>query len=116
MSDEALGNYLRMHRRNAGLSQRELARLLGYKRSWQVSRHELCHTAPPLLIALAYEQVFQAPVSALFAGMTATVEKVIEENMAAFEKDLQEMSAKGRTANGVAQKLTWITNRKSLVH
>ncbi len=114
MDDQVTGNYLRMHRRKAGLSQRELGRLLGYKRSWQISRHERSQTAPPLLIALAYQQVFRTPVSAIFAGMAATVEQAVEENVVEFEKGLQEKDATGRAANEVAQKLTWITNRKSM--
>lgn len=113
MSDQSFGNYLRVHRRKAGLSQKELGRLLGYRRSWQVSRHERSQTVPPLLIALAYQKIFQTPISALFTGMAATVEKAIEESVASFEKDLKEKGAKGRTADGVAQKLTWITTRKS---
>jgi DNA-binding XRE family transcriptional regulator len=114
MTDPALGNYLRMHRIKAGLSQREVANLLGYARPWQVSRHELSKTAPPLLTALAYQHIFQMPVSALFTGMHMTVADVIEQKLSAFERDLQDRSGKGHMAKATAHKLQWLTQRKSL--
>ena len=52
MSKKIAGNYLRRHRRTRGLSQRELALLVGYKQQWQVSRHELSKTMPPLRYGL----------------------------------------------------------------
>ena len=113
MSDRTSANRLRAHRRKAGLSQHELGKLLGYKRSWQISRHERSQTAPPLLMALAYEHVFQLPISVLFGGMSITVAHLIESNLAAFEKDLQEQT-QGRPATGTARKLRWLTERRNI--
>src|SRR2546425_6225186 len=40
MKDQTVGNYLRTHRKRAGMSQRELGLLIGYEHEGQVSRHE----------------------------------------------------------------------------
>jgi DNA-binding XRE family transcriptional regulator len=109
-----IGNYLKVHRKKAGLTQRELGRLIGYDRPWQVSRHEQSHTAPPLLVALAYQEVFQVPVSGIFTGMRGTVGHMIEENIAAFEKEITETNGKGRAAYGIALKLKWLQERNRL--
>ncbi len=114
MSDRILANYLRVQRRKSGLSQHEVGQLLGYKRSWQVSRHERSRTAPPLLAALAYEAVFRTPVSALFAGMKVTVAQVVEGNITELEKDLENRTGKGRLAGGTAHKLRWLKERRTL--
>jgi DNA-binding XRE family transcriptional regulator len=113
MSNRIPGNYLRLHRRKAGLSQRELAELVGYEDPWAVSRHERSLTVPPLLIALAYQEVFQVPLSAIFSGIHSTVSQVIEKNLAALSDELGDRSGKGRSANGTAQKLEWLTQRRS---
>lgn len=114
MSDRILGNRLRMHRRKAGLTQRELGLLVGYKRRWPVSQHERSRTAPPLLIALAYEAVFGAQVSAIFTGIHETVAQGIEQNIGAFEKELRDRNSNGRRPNETAQKLEWLMQRRSI--
>lgn len=65
---EALANYICTHRKRAGLSQRELGKILGYT-SVTVFRHEHVVALPPLLTALRYEVLFSVRVSTLFAGM-----------------------------------------------
>ena len=109
MNHQVSGNYLRTHRKQAGLSQREVSHLLGYKNQWQVSRHERGQTVPPLLIALAYEVIFRAPVSSLFARTRATTEQSIEVRLTAFERSLKRY--KGRAPRAAAQKLAWVTER-----
>lgn len=111
--NEPLANYVRIHRRRVGLSQRELGRLLGYKDEGPVSRHERFHSLPPLLIALGYEIVFQAPVSEIFPGLTHTVELVVEKQLAELENELQGRCASGPGAAAVARKLEWLSERRS---
>jgi transcriptional regulator with XRE-family HTH domain len=111
MSHRVLGNYLRTHRRLSGLSQREVAFLLGYRNKGQVSRHERARTAPPLPIALAYEVIFQAPVSGLFAQARANVKRSVETKLAIFEAKLKR-SGNDLEARTVAQKLAWLTQRR----
>ena len=114
MKNHVLGNYLRTHRRRAGLSQRDLGLLLGYKDSGLISRHERSKTTPPLIAALAYEVVFRVSVSALFPGIHAEVTRMIAGNLAAFEEQLQQRSGKGRGANETAQKIIWLTQRREV--
>jgi DNA-binding XRE family transcriptional regulator len=110
MNRQALGNNLRTHRKKSGLSQREVGLLLGYKNQWQVSRHERSQTAPPLLTALAYEAIFRAPVSALFAGMHAAISEATEAKLTAFERNIT--PGKGRKGRIAAQKLAWLVKRR----
>jgi len=111
MSEPTVANWLRVHRRKAGLTQREIARLLGYDDPYQVSRHERMKTAPPLIIALAYEVLFGESVSTLFSAFRLTAASAVERSIEEFERHLQE-EGKGRAAGRTAQKLQWLTDRK----
>ncbi len=75
MSAERLPNYLRMYRKRAGLSQEELARLLGCRTGPKVSRYEHFKREPTLGTALACESVFRIPVREIFAGFGDAVER-----------------------------------------
>jgi transcriptional regulator with XRE-family HTH domain len=79
MTPHRLENYLRTYRKKAGLSQREVAFLLGCEDGAQVSRYEKRRRLPPLETALAYEAIFGIPISELFAGMRQSVEEDIEK-------------------------------------
>ena len=114
MRNQVSGNYLKMHRKKAGLSQRELALLLGYRDQGQVSRHERSRTAPPLGAALGYEAVFKISVSELFPGLYAAVSKEIETKLAEMEDVLGKSSARGRKVTVIAQKLIWLMERRSV--
>lgn len=107
-----MGNYLRAHRKKSGLSQRELALLLGYRDQGQVSRHERSQTAPPLLAALAYEVIFRVRVSTLFLSAHMDVKEATERRLAELEGNLRQRSAKDRDAKAVAHKLVWLKERR----
>jgi DNA-binding XRE family transcriptional regulator len=64
-----LSNYLRAHRRKTGLTQHDLARVLGYVNRDAISRHERLESMPSLLLALSYEVLYRVPVSEIFAGL-----------------------------------------------
>lgn len=70
-----LSNYLRTYRRYAGLSQSEVAFLVGCEGPAQISKHERFMHRPPLESLLAYEMIFGAPLRDLFAGMCHKVEE-----------------------------------------
>ena len=110
MSERVAGNYLRAHRRKCGLSQRELATLVGYPREWQVSRHERSKTVPPLLIALAYEVVFRIPAAELFTGFHSAVTETVTRNLARMKADVERQS-KRQPSKATLQKLQWLTQR-----
>jgi DNA-binding XRE family transcriptional regulator len=111
---QTIKNYLRMHRRKSGLSQRELARLVGYKDQWQISRHERSDTVPSLMAALSYQAVFRVPVSQIFNGMHFTAVHVVEENIRALERSLSGDNRSDRIARLVARKVQWMTQRQNL--
>jgi len=113
-NQKQLDNYLRTHRRKAGLSMLELGILLAYADEGAVSRHERSKTLPPLLIAIAYEVIFQAPVSELFPGMREMVELTIEPRLLRFEQELQEINQRNNKALRVAQKLAWLNERRNI--
>ncbi|MBI4469801.1 MAG: helix-turn-helix transcriptional regulator [Acidobacteria bacterium] len=69
MPTRKLPNYLRTYRKRAGLSQDEIAFLLGARSGAKVSRYERFRREPSLRTALAYESVFRIPVRELFAGI-----------------------------------------------
>ena len=64
-----LPNYLKTHRKRAGLSQDEVAFLLGYQSGSRVSRYESFDRAPTLEVALACEAVLGVSARELFAGV-----------------------------------------------
>ena len=109
-----LGNYVRTHRKKAGLSQRELGVILGYDTAGPVSRHERSQSIPPLLIALGYQELFRIPLGEIFAGLHEAEEANVERRIVEFENSLQQQSARGRRATLIAHKLEWLGERRTL--
>ena len=105
-------NYLRAYRKRSGLSQRELAKLLGYNDAGQVSRHERAASNPPLSAALAYEAIFRAPIASIFAGMQADVVRDIEVKLKEIKLTLESVASRPSNASLVAQKLAWLGGRE----
>jgi transcriptional regulator with XRE-family HTH domain len=113
MKPNSVGTYLRFLRRKSGLSQRELASILGNVTASQISRHERSVTPPSLLTAFGYQTVFQKPASDIFPGLYHTVEAGAEERLEAFERELGDSTAIGRTAVPVARQMEWLWERKN---
>jgi transcriptional regulator with XRE-family HTH domain len=70
---------LKTARRRAGLTQADVALLLGAVEGSKVSRYERCRRLPPLRTALAYEAIFGEPVATLFAATYAEVAAEIRQ-------------------------------------
>jgi DNA-binding XRE family transcriptional regulator len=94
------------------LSQQQIARVLGYRDQWQVSRHERSRTSPTLFIALAYKKIFRVSVSALFSEMDAAADHMVEENLATLEKELRSRKPAARLTKAHRQKIKWLDERK----
>ena len=75
MNIHNLKNYLRMYRRRTGLSEREVAYLLGCHHSSKESRYEHGVRCPNLQTVFAYETVYGAPPENLFSGIYHEVRK-----------------------------------------
>lgn len=113
MDSSPAASYLRTYRKKSGLSQSELAEVLGLISEWRISEHERSITIPRLLTAISYEIIFNVPISKLFPGVYETVRGNVESRLAELEARLQESDAKGRAANPIARKLEWICERKN---
>jgi transcriptional regulator with XRE-family HTH domain len=72
-----LPNYLRSNRKRLALTQDEVAFLLGTQSGAKACRYERFSREPNLRTALAYEAIFQRPVSELFGGMYQTIEQQV---------------------------------------
>jgi transcriptional regulator with XRE-family HTH domain len=81
MPPNKLDNYLRTHRKKLGLTQREVAFLLGCHSGAKVSRYEHSARVPTLNVILAYEVIFQKPARELFAGLYDRAERQTMRNL-----------------------------------
>lgn len=81
MPPNKLDNYLRTHRKKLGLSQREVAFLLGCHSGAKVSRYERSARIPTLNVILTYEVIFQKPARELFAGLYDRAEHQTMRNL-----------------------------------
>jgi transcriptional regulator with XRE-family HTH domain len=79
MASSKLPNYLRTHRKRLGLSQDEVAYLLGAESGAKASRYERFAREPGFRTALACEAVFQRPIRELFAGLYERIEREVAE-------------------------------------
>lgn len=68
MPSQPLSNYLKMYRKRSGLSQDEVAFLLGCKSGAKLSRYERGGRLPSLETAIALELVFGVDSRELFRG------------------------------------------------
>lgn len=103
-----LENYLRTQRKQSGLTQREVAFLLGGKNGNQVSRYERRRWLPPLKTALAFEAIFTVPVAELFAGVHQTIAEDVAKRRAELRAILVARMATTRRAAVVHHKLRWL--------
>lgn len=86
--------YLRVYRRRWGLSQDELATLLGYKTGAVISRLERDGRQPSLEVAYALEIIFGTAPIELFPGLHAKVKKAVIARMRDLYDELQGDSSK----------------------
>ena len=112
MAAHRLPNYLKTYRKQSGLSQRELAFLLGLKCREQLSRHEKNRCAPTLRVALACEAVFKTPVADLFAGASDSITSEIGTRVETLTANLQKKSGQGKDARLTARKLAWLAEQQ----
>jgi transcriptional regulator with XRE-family HTH domain len=82
-------SYVRAHRKRWGLSQADLARLLGVKASTTISRLEGFSRLPDLRTALCVEIIFGVPVRELFPKFSDEVEARLLERANDFYEELQ---------------------------
>jgi len=69
----SLPNYIAMHRKTAGLSQVELAIMLGLEDRKVLSKYELAERMPEIRTLIAMEIVFDEPLQSIFAGIAQEI-------------------------------------------
>ena len=77
MTSSQLPNYLRANRKRLGLSQDEVAFLLGTQSGAKVCRYERFKRAPALETAFAFEAIFRRPARELFCGLYQKIEQEV---------------------------------------
>jgi transcriptional regulator with XRE-family HTH domain len=77
LNSHRLPNYLRAHRKRLGLSQNEVAFLLGCRGGSKPSRYENFCRVPALRTALALAVILQVSVQELFSGEYQRVMKAV---------------------------------------
>ena len=105
---------LRTLRMRSGLSQREIAELLGFRTDSPVLRHEHSKSIPDLRTAMGYEIIFRAPISLLFPALYRSIEPVIEDRLLRLKERLQEQPGRGPNAAREARKLEFLWERENV--
>ena len=112
-SSRQFENTLRTHRKRSGLSQREVAYLLGWETEAQLSRYERRRVLPRLEMALACQAVLGAPVSDLFPGPYETVAAEVKRRARKLASDLQTKPGKCDKLL-ISHKLQWLVDHCAL--
>jgi len=108
MASSSINNYLRTYRKRSGLTQGEVAFLLGCKDAGQISRYERRHRLPTLRTALACASILRVPLATLFAGVQAEVDREASRRVAKLRLDLEAKPSQGRHAKPTSKKLRWL--------
>ncbi len=88
MASHRLPNYIRVHRKRLGLSQNEVAFLLGWRDASQPSRYEHFSRIPALRTALALAVILRVSVYELFPGEYQKVEDAVSRRAQRLEARL----------------------------
>ena len=113
MAHKRIASHVRTYRKKSGLTQLELAGLLGHTSIGRVSRHERGIAIPSLPSALGYEAIFRVPIPELFPAIHEAITKGIEARLVELNSTLGQKSAKDRDARATALKLEFISARKN---
>src|SRR4051812_24873644 len=114
MTSLQLPNYLHANRKRLALSQDEVAFLLGTTSGTKACRYERFARVPSLETALAYEAIFQRPVSELFAGMYQEIEQKVAERAKALTHRVAPARPTRQTAHArqaIAERYTTLTTK-----
>lgn len=107
-----MGSSIRYHRRHSGLTQHDLAEVLGAIGDRQVARYENLRATPSFRLAVAYEIAFRVSIAELFPGAYETVRQGVEERLTEMQDRLEQTRARDRDAAHIARKLEWFKERR----
>jgi DNA-binding XRE family transcriptional regulator len=109
MASPSINNFLRTYRKRSGLTQGEVAFLLGCKDAGQVSRYERRYRLPTLRTAFACASILRVPVEKLFPGIQQEVDREASSRLEKLRLDLAAKALRGRNGKPSANKLRWLT-------
>ena len=115
MPHHHLDNYLGMHRRRTGLTQREIAFLFGCKDGATLSRYERRQRVPPLRVAIACSAIYKVPVTELFPGIREQVDRDLVARIGRLGADLVAKSKDDKDHKTHHQKLAWLAEHHGFV-
>jgi transcriptional regulator with XRE-family HTH domain len=107
MTFPKLDNYLRAYRKKSGLSQAEMAYLVGCKSRAQISQYERRNSVPTLPTALALQVALDVPVAELYAGKYDSISKQVRERAERLAVELREKKPK-RGKSLIVYRLQWL--------
>jgi transcriptional regulator with XRE-family HTH domain len=108
-------NLLRTYRKRSGLSQREIAYLLGCQTEGQVSRYERRRCLPGIETALACQAVLGAPVSELLPGTYEAIAAEVKQRAQELAIEFQTRPGR-RDKHIVTQKVQWLVDHCGVQH
>jgi transcriptional regulator with XRE-family HTH domain len=111
MPFNAKGAPLRTLRMRSGLTQKELAGLLGFRTDVPVCRHETSKSIPDLQTALGYEIIFGVSLQSQFPALYRSLEPLIEERIARFKAHIEDKPGIDRRTARDARKLEFFWER-----
>jgi transcriptional regulator with XRE-family HTH domain len=112
VANQPLRNYLRTYRHRCGLSQEEIARLLGTSSGTKISRYENFARLPSVAGIFGYEIIFNQPAHRLFGGAYEAVHRTVRARAKRLRKTLTAQAGNPRTARKL-QLLRSIIDSKS---
>ena len=114
MPHSQLENYIATFRKQSGLTQQDIASLLGERSGTEISRFESNQRIPTLRSAIGLEIIFDTPVGGLFGGKRQRLEREIESRIKRLHaRLLNQHPAKGRTRIEHEEKLRWLSARRA---
>lgn len=81
---------LRSQRRQSGLTQEDLADLVGVLSASQISRHESGEREPDLRSALAYRIIYDVPIKHLLPKLYRSIAAEVDQRASALAEKLRE--------------------------
>lgn len=84
-----LENYLRTYRRKAGLTQKELAHLMGAETHAYISRHERGVRMPDIRTIFAYARIFRVRPEKLFPALAERISADVASRAAALLEEIE---------------------------
>lgn len=112
MAKRYLPNYLRTYRKSSGLTQTEVAFVIGVNRTdlWQ---YETARREPSLSVVIALVVLYRIPLLKLFAGIYQATVQVTARRLLSLRSKLL-LNTHPRKSKLHIQKLAWVSTRLNL--